>query len=361
MHVRLLDMGMVSVLRSQSIYHGITESMTADSEPAISIMRPEAPYVSTGYFQEVNKEVDTEYCRDNRIPVIRRHVGGGAVLLDQNQLFFHLMLPSARAREFGLPRALEARFETLAKPVILAYHKLSVNASFRPINDIHVNGKKIGGTGVGEIEEGIVFAGSMMFDFDTELMARVLRLPDEKMRDKVRAGLNDYMTTMKKELDVLPKLEDVAEALLSSFEEIFNITLVPSMPTLEEMDKIYEWDERLRSDSWMNSIQLAEKDLKHVKISSNVKILQAAHKARGGLIRGTLRVVDGVVDDVCISGDFPMSPQNCLKEFAHTFQGARLDRSELEKRLHKALAELEVDMAGVDENDFKQLFEQVTP
>ncbi|RMH66252.1 MAG: lipoate--protein ligase family protein [Calditrichaeota bacterium] len=353
-------MGMVSVLRSQSIYHGITQCMKANSDPAISIMRPEATYVSTGYFQEVAREVDLEYCLENKIPVIRRHVGGGAVLLDANQLFFHVMLPAARAREFGLPLSLEERFETLARPVVLAYHKLGVNASFRPINDIHVNGKKIGGTGVGEIDEGIVFAGSMMFDFDTALMARVLRLPDEKMRDKVRAGMDTYMSTMKKELESLPKLEEVAEALLSSFEEIFGITLIPSMPTPDEMDAIYEWDNRLKSDSWMNEIRLKEKDGNQVKISNSVKIVQAMHKAPGGLIRGTMRVVDGVVDDVCISGDFPMSPQDCLSRFSEKFVGVPFDKNEMKRRLESALNELKPDMAGVDTGDFKQLLEQVT-
>jgi len=359
MHVRLLDMGMVSVLRSQSIYHGVTSMMGADSDPAISIMRPEAPYVSIGYFQEARAEIDLAYCEQNRLPVIRRHVGGGAVLLDSNQLFFHVMLPREKAADMGLPHSLEKRFAYLAKPVILAYNKLGINASFRPVNDIHVNGRKIGGTGVGEINDGIVFAGSMMFDFDTELMARVLNLPDAKMRDKVAGTMNDYMTTMKKELGKFPKLEDVGEALLTSFEEIFHITLIPSMPTGDELDSIYHWDNTLSSDAWLNAIQHNPKPNKDVKISASVRVLQAAHKAPGGLIRATVRTIDDVIDQMQISGDFPMSPQEGLFKLTRKFCGVKLDKTAMTQCLERSLDEMDIDLAGVDSDDFGQLFEQI--
>ncbi len=359
MHVRLLDMGMVSVLRSQSIYHGITSKMHAGSDPAISIMRPEAPYVSIGYFQEAKTEIDLNFCDKNRLPVIRRHVGGGAVLLDSNQLFFHVMLPTDKAEAMGLPHSLEKRFAYLAEPVILAYNKLGVNASFRPINDIHVNGRKIGGTGVGEINDGLVFAGSMMFDFDTDLMSRVLNLPDIKMRDKVASTMADYMTTMKKELPKLPRLDEVAEALLTSFEEIFHITLVPSMPQLEELDAIYEWDARLSSDEWLHAIEHPAHVKKDVKISASVRVLQAMHKSRGGIMRATVRTVDEVIDQMQISGDFPLSPQQGLFQINQNFSGIKLDRDEMKTCLQNSLDTLNIEMAGVESHDFEQLFEQI--
>ncbi len=69
MKVRLLDMGMVSPLRSQSIYHGITATMTPGADPAILLCRPKSTYVSIGYFQEAGMEVDLAFCDENNIPV----------------------------------------------------------------------------------------------------------------------------------------------------------------------------------------------------------------------------------------------------------------------------------------------------
>ena len=39
------------------------------------------------------------WCRGRGIPVLRREVGGGAVLIDRDQLYFHFILPRGLARE----------------------------------------------------------------------------------------------------------------------------------------------------------------------------------------------------------------------------------------------------------------------
>ena len=358
---RLLDMGTVSPLRSQSIFHALTACMQPHSDIAVSLMRPNSQYVSIGYFQEAGVEVDLEYCRAQGLPVYRRHVGGGAVLLDGGQLFFHIMLPQARTGDIGLPHGLVQRFAYLAGPAIEAYRKLGVEATFRPINDIHVRGKKIGGTGVGEIEEGLVFAGSMMLDFDTAMMAKVLKVPDEKMRDKIADTLGNYMTTLKKELGAAPPLDTVAGAIVSSIEEAFDLSLEPSLPTPEELEAMYEWDRRLSDEDWLHLIRLREHPLREVKISASVRILHAAHKAPGGMIRATVRVVDGKIDELLLSGDFPVSPMSALEELAAQFAGARLDQAELLDRIGQAFAGAGFELAGVTAGDFQTLFQQIAP
>ena len=60
------------------------------------------------------------------------------------------------------------------EPVVRTYRELGVQADYRPINDIHVAGRKIGGTGAASIGEATVMAGSFMFDFDTATMAKCL-------------------------------------------------------------------------------------------------------------------------------------------------------------------------------------------
>ena len=360
MKARLLDMGMVSPLRSQSIYHGVTESMQPDSDVAISIMQPSRPYVSVGYFQETEREVDLAYCDSRGMPVFRRHVGGGAVLLDSNQLFFHVMLPVAKAQAFGLPKRLTERFAYLARPPILAYRRLGVEAEFRPINDIHVHGRKIGGTGVGEIGEGLVFAGSMMLDFDAALMVKVLRITNEKMRDKVVESLDQYMTTLARELGAKPEAAAVAETLVSAFEDAFGLDLVPAALTPDELSAVEHWDGVLADPEWLHQVRLKEADARTVKISESVRVLHAERKAPGGMMRLTLRTVDGRIAEMLLSGDFPASPQDALGALAQAFQGAPLDRAALNARLHAALATSRLDIAGVEESDLNLLMQQVT-
>ncbi|MFQ5483606.1 MAG: biotin/lipoate A/B protein ligase family protein [Nitrospinaceae bacterium] len=359
MKARLMDMGSVSPLRSQSLYHALTASMDAGSDVVITLMRPKARYVSIGFFQEAGVEVDLEFCRRNKLEVIRRQVGGGAVLLDGGQLFFHVILPSARAGELGLPPRLGDRFAHLAAPPIDAYRKLGIQAEFRPVNDIHVQGRKIGGTGMGEIGEGLVFAGSMMLDFDTATMARVLKVPEEKMRDKIAETLDAYMTTMKRELGEKPALATVAEHLVDAFEERYGLELIPSLPTPEELDEVYRWDGILSNEEWLNQVALAPRAARDVKISADVHLLHAQHKASGGMIRATARVVDERIGEILFSGDFPVTPKSALAELAGEFSGAETDLDDLQRRVEKAFQAGTFEMAGVEPADFVALFQQL--
>jgi len=85
MRVRLLDLGAVPYLESQTIYHAVAHAMDEGDPDTISLMTPDRPYVCIGFHQEMDKEIDLDYCRAQAIPVLRREVGGGAVYLDGGQ------------------------------------------------------------------------------------------------------------------------------------------------------------------------------------------------------------------------------------------------------------------------------------
>ena len=67
--VRLLDLGAVSPLRSQALYHGLAESMDEGSPDTIVLCRPTAPYFCVGYHQSPRAELDLDWCRLNGYPV----------------------------------------------------------------------------------------------------------------------------------------------------------------------------------------------------------------------------------------------------------------------------------------------------
>ena len=85
--VRLLDLGTVSALRSQTAYHAVAYAMTEDAPDTIILVSPSQPYVCIGYHQDLEKEVDLAYCQSRGLPILRREVGGGAVYLDDGQIF----------------------------------------------------------------------------------------------------------------------------------------------------------------------------------------------------------------------------------------------------------------------------------
>ena len=61
--IRLLDLGLVPPVRSQTIYHAVAYAPDADARDTIILVAPSDPYVCIGFHQELEKEVDVEYCR----------------------------------------------------------------------------------------------------------------------------------------------------------------------------------------------------------------------------------------------------------------------------------------------------------
>ena len=124
--IRLLDLGLVPPIRSQTIYHAVGHALTVDSPDTIILVAPDRPYVCIGYHQDLEREVDLDYCRDHGLPVARREVGGGAVYLDAGQLFVQWVF-----HRDALPGSLEAKFELYIRPLVETYQALGIAAYHR--------------------------------------------------------------------------------------------------------------------------------------------------------------------------------------------------------------------------------------
>jgi len=341
MRLRVIDFGLVSALRSQAVYHGIAETITADSDPVLSLASPESPYVCVGVHQEIGREVDEDYCKSVGLPVYRRHVGGGAVYLDRNQLFTHFIYPRKKAPEFA-----KNLYPLFIEPVVRTYHDFGVNAAYRPINDIQVDGRKIGGTGAASIGEATLMVGSFMYDFDTEAMAHCLKVPSEKFRDKLRQTLNDYMTTMARELETPPERAALIERFLAHCAEVLKVEPVFDQPTDAELAAIETAEKALADPDWTyaQGKKLVEMG---VKISAGTHLTEAMHKAPGGLMRVHLLGSDGKTADLMLSGDFTCLPPDGVNRLAEALIGTELAEDAIAAAADKAIGALGIELPGI--------------
>ncbi len=236
MRARLLDLGEVSAIRSQSLPHALTAAARPDGEPALVLLRPLSRYVSIGLARDLESEVDLAFCAENGLPVIGRHGAAAATLRDENQLLFHLVASAARASEAGLPAGLVGRCEYLARPQIEAFRGMGIEASFLPPGELFAGGRRIGGVETTEMGDGICLSGEMVFALDRALLARALA---------PRGATEAEPTSIADELTDPPPLSEVAERLAVAFESGLGLELIPSMPTPAEMDAVLEWDRRL--------------------------------------------------------------------------------------------------------------------
>ena len=203
---RLIDLGMAEPYMAQTFYEGIAQTVDEGKSPnTILFVQPSTPYVCLGFHQELEKEINIDYCKDHNLPIIRRSQGGGATYLDSNQLFYQIV---ARKDSKAIPESVEQLFERFLAVTVYVYRELGLPAEFKALNDVTVNSRKISGNGAGEYgDRTTILVGNIILNLDYDSIAYVLRVPDEKFRDKMAKSMRDWVTSLKRELGHTPPRE----------------------------------------------------------------------------------------------------------------------------------------------------------
>jgi lipoate---protein ligase len=262
--VLFFDLGKLPGQQSMLIFHTLARM----GIEALVIVSPESPLVSIGYFQDAEKEVDLDYCRGSGIPFMRREVGGATTYLDDNQIFYQLIWKNDRP---DIPKAVQEIFPWFSEAPVETYRRFGIQAEYRSGNDIVTKeGKKIAGEGGGHIGECMVFVGGILFDFNYKAMSRILKVPDEKFRDKVCKTMEANLTTMKKELREIPTREEVVSVLTENFKKKLGNLEEASLnrSILEKMMQLELW---MTSDEFL--FKRTPKIPKGVKIKEGVEVL----------------------------------------------------------------------------------------
>ncbi|HOP60526.1 MAG TPA: lipoate--protein ligase [Candidatus Saccharicenans sp.] len=350
--IRVIELGEVSPVRSQTCYHAVGHTLGPDAPDTVILVSPNSPYVCVGYHQEAEREVDLDFCRQAGLPVYRREVGGGAVYLDRHQLFAQWIF-----HPDNFPARLEDKFRFYVEPMIRTYHRLGIPAEYRPVNDIQVGGKKICGTGAARINQAEVIVGSFMFDFDKKMMARVLRVSSEKMRDKVFQSLEQYMTSIKELLPEVPSREKIIEIYLEELAWLTGAELVKGKMTEAELAEAERLDRLFESEDWI--FQKGPLHRQAIKIQEDVHLREIDYKAPGGLIRLTARIKAGQLDAVWISGDFTAFPKEGIAGLEKALAGVSLEEKSLKEAIENFISQSGLTCPGVELEDWLSAFRQL--
>ena len=346
--MKLYNLGKVPWHESQLIYH----ALAALGRETLSLVSPATPYVCIGFHQDLEQEVDLGFCKANNIPLFRREVGGGSVYLDGDQLFFQLILHRDNP---AVPMRKETFYRKFLQPIINVYRRIGIPAKYRPINDVIAGTRKISGTGVGEIGNCIVFVGNLILDFNYEMMCKILKVPDEKFRDKVHKTLIENLSTIRRELGE-NKAKAWGEADLNALmAEEFEKILGPMQPSEKDEAleaKIEELGERMMSDAWLyqKGRRVSGRD---IKIRAGIKVVQKIHKAPGGLIRADFELREDRFSNVSLSGDFFCFPEEAIRLLEARLEGQPI--AESHTLLKKFYSEEGIETPGIEIYDWMQV------
>ncbi|HZJ85324.1 MAG TPA: lipoate--protein ligase [Syntrophomonadaceae bacterium] len=339
----VFDVGMLPDQYSMLLFHALAR----EEIEALVLVSPENPIISLGYFQDLGG-VDLDYCTKNAIPIMRRELGGGTTLLDRNQIFYQLILKKDNPL---LPPSIAELYQKFSKPVIDTYADLGVKTEFKAVNDIITDaGKKIAGEGGGDIGECTVFVGGILLDFDFALMSQVLKVPDEKFRDKMYKTMEENMTTLKKELGQIPERQMVIDLLIKNFSKLTG-PLTPDMVPEDVWDLARILGQDFKSREFLHRNSRKQSSL---QIGAGVSMKQGLHKAPGGLVQAVTVIRDGYIESVQLSGDFTFYPKDSLPLLAAGLQGVKFTSEAVEAEINQAFMKLNPEMPGVSALDICQ-------
>lgn len=201
--------------------------------------------ITIGFFQSLDKEVDVNKAKELNIDIVRRYTGGGAVLHDKELTY------SIAISEDNIKGDIIKSYEIICNGIIKGLNKLGLDSKFKPINDIIVNEKKISGNAQTRKQGVILQHGTILMDVDVRKMFSLLKVCDEKIKDKMIEIVEERVTSLKHVLQREISVEELKNYLIEGFGESLNCEFVEGELTDEEINlakKLY--DEKYNTKEW---------------------------------------------------------------------------------------------------------------
>ena len=300
------------------------------------------PTALIGRHQDLSREVDLDYCRENGIGVVRRVTGGGAIYLDEGQLGWELVFHRASLGIANLPDLAAA----ICNAAAAGLRELGVSAKFRPRNDIEVDGRKISGTGGFFDGDILIYQGTVLVDMNAARMVRALNIPEAKVAKHDLDSAEQRVVTLKELLgEALPDMDAIKGALVRGFGQGLGIEAVPGEITDDEEALASRFfDEEIGTDEFVREIDdPAGKD----------RLLEGTHTGLGGTVNSFVKLEGPTLSRIqraLVTGDFFVTPPRVVFDLEAALTGTRLD--DVEPTVRNFFAETDIDMLSAGPDDF---------
>ena len=301
------------------------------------------PTALIGRHQDLSREIDLDYCRDHGVGTVRRITGGGAIYLDEGQLGWELVFHRASLGVAALPELAEK----ICNAAAVGFRELGVDASFRPRNDIEVDGRKISGTGGFFDGDVLIYQGTVLVDMNSQQMVSALNIPEAKLAKRELDSAAQRVVTLKELLgDGLPGIETIKAALVKGFTEGLGIQA--------EAGDITENEEALANRYFIEEIGTDEFVAEIDNPGDDNETLAGSHTGPGGTIDAFVKLegpTRRILQRVLISGDFFVTPPRIVFDLEAHLAGTRLE--EVDAAVDTFFAANDIDMLSVAPEDFK--------
>ncbi|MHA2025143.1 MAG: lipoate--protein ligase family protein [Candidatus Thorarchaeota archaeon] len=234
---RFIDLETNNAFTNMAIDEAIMLSMKeGNSPPTLRLYRWNPSAVSIGTFQSMLDEVDVEFCKKNGIDAIRRITGGGAVFHDfEGEVTYSIIMPKGHRLA---PNDILESYGLLCSGIVKALEHLGIEGEFKPINDVNVGGKKVSGNAMTRRHGCVLQHGTTLLDLDVALMFTILKVPQEKISDKMISDVKERVTSIRDLLERDVQISELRDALIHGFSEALGIKLMKGGLSGEEQNSV---------------------------------------------------------------------------------------------------------------------------
>ncbi len=286
--------------------------------------------VIIGKNQNAYAELNLDYVEKNKIKVVRRLTGGGAVFHDVGNVNFSFIVPGEENATLD--------FERFTRPIINALSALGIeNVCLSGRNDILIGGAKVSGNAQSSYNGKTLHHGTLLFSSDLSMLTGALNVDPEKIKSKgiksVRnrvANISDFLSEKMDALGFMEHLENfVAEKTNALIVDFSNEDIYEIKKLRDEKYSTWEWN---------------------FGKSKEFSVNKKKRYSFGG-VEISLSVDSGFIKSICIRGDFFGMGDVTLLE--NSLIGKKYSKEEIEKSIDEKL--LDECIAGMDKASFAEL------
>lgn len=269
-----------------------------------------SPTIVIGKHQNTIEEINKEYIEENKINVVRRLSGGGAVYHDLNNLNYTIISAKTEGQAFD--------FKTFSSPVIDTLKNLGVNAEFTGRNDLVIDGKKFCGNAQAYAKGRMMHHGCLLFDVDLSVLAKSLKVSSDKIESKGVKSVRSRVTNILSELPEKITVHEFKDLLMKHMLEK-NPDMTEYVLSEEELAKIKE----------LRDTQFATWDWTYGKAPEYTITREKRYPS--GKITTYANVDKSIIKEIKIYGDF--FGVKDVSDIENRLIGAKYDYQEVLERL----------------------------
>jgi lipoate-protein ligase A len=238
--------------------------------------------IVVGKYQNTAEEVNDEAIVKNKIRVVRRLSGGGAVYHDKGNLNYTFITDKNNNPDFN--------FRLFASPVVDALKRMGVEAEFSDRNDLTIEGKKFSGNAQYSKNNRVMHHGCIMLNSNLERVSDALRVKEAKFESKGIKSVRSRVTTINAHTLKPFSMKQFKQLLLSAVSDrnVVENRILDSVD-LESVVKL----QQTKYETWeWNYGASPDYDVRHDR------------KFPQGLITAHMNVSDGRIKSIRFYGDF---------------------------------------------------------